>query len=99
MNPVMLPIDLTAIVAIVMGMLVVLIPVAGVTARFALKPIVEAIARMRESQAAGQEVGLLERRVALIEQQVQQIDGSVDRLSEASEFDRKLGAAPGSSIP
>jgi hypothetical protein len=75
----------------------VLIPVAGLTARFALKPIVEAIARMRESQTAGQEVGLLERRVALLEQQVQQIDGSVDRLAEASEFDRKLEAAPGSS--
>ena len=48
MTPV-LPIDLTAIVAIVMGMLVVLIPVAGLTARFALKPVVEALARYRES--------------------------------------------------
>ncbi|CAN5839587.1 MAG: hypothetical protein H0U67_00610 [Gemmatimonadetes bacterium] len=85
-----LPIDITAIVAIVMGMLVVLIPVAGLTARFALKPIVEAIARMREGQSDQQERSLLQQRVALLEQQVQNVEHSVDRISDESEFNKQL---------
>jgi hypothetical protein len=94
MDAMLLPIDLTAIVAIVMGMLVVLIPVAGLTARFALKPIVEAIARVRESQGASREVGLLEQRVALLEQQLQLVEGSVGRLAEESDFQRRLASPP-----
>ena len=90
MAPMMLPIDLTAIVAIVMGMLVVLIPVAGLTARFALKPIVEAIARMRETQTASRELGMVEKRLALLEQQMLNMEGAVDRISEETEFQRKL---------
>jgi hypothetical protein len=85
-----LPIDITSIVAIVMGMLVILIPVAGLTARFALKPIVEAIARMREGQGAQQEASLLQQRVALLEQQVQNMEHSVDRISEEREFNKQL---------
>ena len=46
--PTVLPVDLTAIVAIVMGMLTVLIPIAGLTARFALKPVVESLARLEQ---------------------------------------------------
>ncbi len=85
-----LPIDITAIVAIVMGMLVVLIAVAGLTARFALKPIVEAIARMRERQSDQQELSLLQQCVALLEQQVQNVEHSVDRISEESDFNKQL---------
>jgi hypothetical protein len=39
--------ELIPIVAIVMGMLTVLIPITGFTARFALKPIAEAVATAR----------------------------------------------------
>lgn len=91
MTPI-LPIDLTAIVAIVMGMLVVLIPIAGLTARFALKPVVEALARYRESQHAGQHVALLEQRVALLEQQTQLLESGVERLTEERDFHRQLSA-------
>jgi hypothetical protein len=94
MAPMMLPIDLTAIVAIVMGMLVVLIPVAGLTARFALKPIVEAIARMRETQTTSRELGMVEKRLALLEQQMLNVEGAVDRIAEETEFQRKLTAPP-----
>jgi hypothetical protein len=38
-----LPIDLTALLAIFMGVSIVLVPVIGITARFALKPTVEAL--------------------------------------------------------
>jgi TolA-binding protein len=85
-----LPIDLTSIVAIVMGMLVVLIPVAGLTARFAFKPIAEAIAQMRDGGAAQREVSMLEKRIALLEQQFQNVEGEVERLTEEREFRRQL---------
>lgn len=86
----MFPIDLTAIVAIVMGMLIVLIPVAGLTARFAFKPIAEAIVRMRETQGRNQEISLLEKRVSLLEQQLNHMETSVGRLEEERDFQRKL---------
>ena len=75
-----------------LGILTVLIPIAGLTARFALKPIVEAIARMREVQASasGQQVSLLEQRIALLEQQYQALDHQVERISEVKEFERQL---------
>jgi hypothetical protein len=37
-GPPILPIDLTALLAVFMGISIVLIPVLGITARFALKP-------------------------------------------------------------
>jgi sensor histidine kinase YesM len=76
-----------------LGILTVLIPIAGLTARFALKPIVEAIARMREVQAGatGRELNLLEQRVSLLEQQYQTLDHSVERIAEIKDFDRQLG--------
>lgn len=75
-----------------LGILTVLIPVAGLTARFALKPIVEAIARMREMQAGatGRELSVLEQRVALLEQQYQSLDSTVERIAEIKEFDKQL---------
>ncbi|HET9440150.1 MAG TPA: hypothetical protein VFO52_08260 [Longimicrobiales bacterium] len=77
-----------------LGILTVLIPIAGLTARFALKPIVEAIARMREVQAGstGRELGVLEQRVALLEQQYQSLDNTVERLAEVKDFERQLSA-------
>jgi sensor histidine kinase YesM len=76
-----------------LGILTILIPIAGLTARFALKPIVEAIARMREMQSGttGRELNLLGQRVALLEQQYQTLDHSVERIAEIRDFDRQLG--------
>ena len=75
-----------------LGILTVLIPIAGLTARFALKPIVEAIARMREVQSGttAREVNLLEQRVALLEQQYQALDNQVERITEVKDFERQL---------
>lgn len=87
-----LPIDVTALVGIFFGCLIVLIPLAGITARFTVKPIAEAIARARSEQGNDREVALLEKRVALLEQQLQSVEHSVDQLAEARDFDRKLSA-------
>ena len=93
-----LPVDLTAIVAVVMGMLVVLIPVAGVTLRYAIKPITESLARLRESGMEREKVQILERRVALLEQEVHGLDGVRQDLTsalEAAEFQRQLNMPSG----
>lgn len=88
---------LIPLVAIVMGTLMFLIPIAGFTARFALKPIVEAMAKYREMQGgtAGRELNVLEQRVALLEQQYSLLENDMQRIGELKEFDRQLtGGAP-----
>lgn len=86
-----LPIDITALVAVVMGVSIVLIPVIGLTARFALKPTVEALGRFFESKGRDETVHILERRMALMEQQIESLDHSVRQLAEVTEFHRALG--------
>lgn len=85
-----LPIDLTEIVATVMALSVVLIPIAGLTARFALKPLVESLTRVNEVRGVEETVAITERRVALLEQQLEAMDSTVRRLEEVREFDRAL---------
>ena len=87
--------ELIPIVAIVMGMLTILIPITGFTARFALKPIAEAVARMREAQGAGQHVALLEQRIALLEQQQSNTEAELEKLLEVQQFQEKLLSSPG----
>ena len=71
-----LPIDLTALLAVFMGISVVLIPVLGITARFALKPTVEALSRFFDRKDNDDAVSILERRMALLEQQLESIESS-----------------------
>ena len=85
-----LPIDLTAIIAIIMGMLTVLIPIAGLTARFALKPVVESMARLFDSRTVEDTVEITERRVALLESQVESLEQMVQDLRDGRDFDRQL---------
>ncbi len=87
------PIDLTAIVAIVMGISIVLVPVIGLTARFVLKPFQESLRSFLESRST--DVELLERRMASLEQQVEAMEASLAQLSDAAEFHRELGRPRG----
>jgi len=82
--------ELTDLVAVTLGILIVLIPVVGLTARFALKPIVDAFARVKEIQGQEQKVALMEQRIALLEEHLHSIDRNVGALQEASDFRRKL---------
>lgn len=101
MDTVILPVDIVALVASVMGISIVLVPVIGLTARFALKPVVEALAKVFESRGLDDTVGVLERRMALMEQQIEAMEGSVRRIAEATEFHRELetGSVPAASPP
>lgn len=93
--PQVMPIDVTAIVAIIMGMLVILIPIAGLTARFALKPLVESLANLMASREVTDALQITERRVALLEQQVESLENLARRLKEERDFHRELAAGPG----
>lgn len=94
-----LPIDVTSLVAVILGISVVLIPVVGLTARYALKPFVETLGRFFDHRELDENVQILERRMALLEQQIEAMDGTVRRLTEVTDFHRQLeaGANPGAA--
>lgn len=79
---------------LVMG-IAIIIPIAGITARFALKPVVEAFARLKESQGAGERQALMEQRVALLEEQLHAMDRDQARLLEEADFRRRLEESAG----
>jgi hypothetical protein len=89
-----LPVDIVALVSVILGISVVLVPVIGVTARFALKPVVEALAKVFEARELDESVKILERRVELQDHQIESLQDSLKQLAEAREFDRQLAAPP-----
>ena len=93
-DPIMqiLPIDLTSLVATILGISIVLVPVIGLTARFALKPVVEALAKVFEGRGEEEAMRILERRVELQEQEIMMLHQTVRSLNDAREFDRRLSA-------
>lgn len=90
-----LPVDLTGLVAVVLGISVVLVPVIGVTIRFALTPAVTALGRVFESRDSDESVRLLERRLEVQEQEISMLTQTVRHLSDARDFERQLGAGTG----
>lgn len=84
------PVDLTEIVAIIMGISIVLVPIMGLTARFALKPTVETLSRFFESKSTDETVRILERRVSLMEQQLESMESTVEHLREVGAFQAEL---------
>ena len=89
-NMQIMPIDLTAIIAVIMGISVVLIPVIGLTARFALKPVVEALSKVFESRGMNESLQITERRIALLESQIESLENSMNRLEDTASFDAQL---------
>ena len=87
-----LPIDIVALASVIMGISIVLIPVVGLTARYALKPFVSVVERYLRSRDSEESVQIVERRMALLEQQLDDVQGSLRRLVEVSEFDARLRA-------
>jgi hypothetical protein len=83
-------------VGTILGISIVLIPVIGLTARFALKPVVEALGKVFEQRGTSDVVAVLERRIELQEHEIEALKGSVERLAEVSEFDKAL-KAPGAA--
>ena len=85
-----LPINLTAIIGTIMGISVVLIPVIGLTARYALKPLAESLSKVLESRGKEESLQILEKRLGLMEAQIDGMDASLKRIEEATSFDARL---------
>lgn len=81
-----------------MGILLVMIPVAGLTLaltlRFAVRPMVETLAKaMKESNAPHDE--RLVAQMALLQDEVEGLSQEVAALRSAQDFDRKLLSSEG----
>jgi hypothetical protein len=85
---------IVAITAILIGGMVIILPLAGLVARFALKPLIDSYAQVRESAESGDSLRMLERRLDLLEEQVQLLERDNSRLLDAAEFQRRLESAP-----
>ncbi len=85
-----LQIDVTAVVAILVGGLSVLIPIVGLTARVVIPPIVEAIARARTPQATTVAMTRLEARFTRLEQRLESIERRAPQVSTERELERTL---------
>ena len=72
------------------------VPIAGLTLRFALKPIVESIARLLEVRASAAPAAaaseLTERRIALLEAELGAMRQDVQRITEQKDFMERLSA-------
>lgn len=72
------------------------VPVMGLTARFAIKPLVESILRVREAFLDERRVGTASAaEVERLEEEVRELRQQVRRLTEATEFDRRLLGSDG----
>ena len=90
-----LPIDVVALVSVILGISIVLVPVLGLTARFALNPAVEALAKLFEARGVEDALSILERRVELQEQEIAMLHQTIRGLADAQEFDRRLVGSGG----
>ena len=86
------PIDLTSLVATILGISIVLVPVIGITARIALKPTVEAFSRLFENRNTSETLQILERRIEFQEQQIESLQTTVRGLTDVQDFHRRLAA-------
>ncbi|HKJ01131.1 MAG TPA: hypothetical protein VJ997_01715 [Longimicrobiales bacterium] len=77
----------------IFGILIVLVPVTGLTvvltAKFATKPIVEALSQLRSGQGFGTP-GELQLQIQDLAEQVEALTGELRGIKETQAFDRKL---------
>ena len=71
-----LPVNVTELAAAVLALMIPLVAVVGFTSRFAAKPLVEALGKLRENGAPAKELEVLSRRVLELEQEVLRLRGS-----------------------
>jgi len=86
------PVDVVGLTAVILGISIVLIPVIGLTARYALKPAAESLAKLLENRELDESVRALRRRVDAQEQQMEAVIASLQQIADAREFDRQLAA-------
>lgn len=82
---------LTTAMAFVLAALILGVPALALSLRFALKPLVEAWARLKEAQHADpQELALFRREMELLDQRLESVESQLVRIGDAAEFHRQL---------
>ncbi len=87
--------DIVGLVAVIA---IFLIPSLGLTARFALKPIVESVLRLRDALDTERRA-VEDPRVPALQQEVLELRETVERLTTAVEFDTQLRASATAAAP
>lgn len=70
--------------------LAILVPVVAISARFALKPVMESWAKLRQAQTGGEDKIVQDRRIALLEAEIHSVQQLLERQFEARDFERAL---------
>lgn len=78
--------------AILLTGLIVFVPLAGLTMRFALKPLIDSLIRVVEARRPAQDLALLERRLALVEHELSLLRGRSGDLAAAGQDPQRLTA-------
>lgn len=81
---------IAAVLAVIFGGITILVPVLALTIRFALRPVIDSWARLKQSPETEQERALVARRLDLLEAELQHVQHSVREVAEAEEFRRQL---------
>jgi hypothetical protein len=68
---------------------VVLVPILGLTLRFAIKPFFDTWAEIQRGRATGTD-GIDERRLDLLEAELQQVQNALRSVTDAQDFQRQL---------
>jgi hypothetical protein len=76
-----------------------LTPILALSARFALKPVMETWIRFRKSETTDQDKILQDRRIALLEAEVQNLHQLVKQRLDVQEFERELSAPTSDTDP
>lgn len=84
--------DSNDIVGLVAVIAIFLVPSLGLTARFALKPIVDSVLRVREALDRQRPTAIEDSRVTALQHEVNDLRETVERLTAAAEFDAQLRA-------
>jgi hypothetical protein len=80
---------LIPILAILTGGAIILLPLLAICARFALKPVLQALIEFRDA-SAGAQSKLPDPRVELLEAEVWSLRSAVEELKAAEDFRRQL---------
>ena len=83
---------IVALTAVGASALVLLIAVGGVTIRRTVEPFLQAWRQRQDLEDKDATIRMLERRLALLEEQVHGMEGKVAELVEARSFERQLGS-------
>ena len=82
--------ELTGLLAVFFGGLTILTPMLAISTRFALKPLLETMARLRQTQTADEVRALHTRRIELLESEVEHLRRALRTHVDGQEFDRLL---------